>query len=105
MQNNNKNNKYQQQQQQQQSPPPAECGLFKRVGALFEKYHLKVGCIKVKNRSNSIRAGEKKKDVAILASGGGNPNRKKDEHINNTTTQCHQGRSRSGYVCLSSPLL
>ena len=88
MQNNKKHPK-----QQQQQPPPAECGLFRRVGALLEKYHLKVGCIKVKHS----------------AAGDGNQKQKKDDrdYKNNSsnTKQCRQGRSRSGSVCLSSPLL
>ena len=90
------NNKKHPKQQQQQQPPPAECGLFRRVGALLEKYHLKVGCIKVKHS----------------AAGDGNPKQKKDDRdykknnsSNTNTKQCHQGRSRSGSVCLSSPLL
>ena len=35
-------------------PPPAECGWFTRVGALLEKYHLKVGCVKVKHSSSAV---------------------------------------------------
>lgn len=35
-------------------PPPAECGWFTRVGALLEKYHLKVGCVKVKHSSAAV---------------------------------------------------